>query len=72
VGIQNSLGNLAGILAPLLTGFIITATGHFTGAFLLAAAVGVLGFIGWVFMIPKMEPVRWPDERHANAALVSP
>ena len=35
VGIQNTLGNLAGIIAPALTGFIVEWTGHFTLAFVL-------------------------------------
>src|SRR5207253_2956789 len=43
VGIQNTLGNLAGIIAPALTGLIVDWTGHFTLAFVFAAAVGVLG-----------------------------
>lgn len=60
VGVQNSLGNLAGILAPLLTGFIVQATRQFTAAFLLAAAVSVLGFVGWVLMIPRLQPLQWP------------
>jgi MFS family permease len=59
VGIQNSLGNFAGIIAPAATGFIIGGTKHFTGAFLLAAAVSLLGVIGWWWMLPKLAELRW-------------
>lgn len=59
VGIHNSLGNLAGILAPWLTGIIIQRTGHFALAFLVAAAVSVLGLVGWIWMLPKLAPLRW-------------
>lgn len=59
VGIQNTIGNLAGIVAPWLTGVVVDWTGHFTLAFVLAAAVSVLGFVGWVFMIPQVTELNW-------------
>jgi MFS family permease len=59
VGIQNSLGNFAGMIAPAATGFIIQGTGRFTAAFILAAAVSMLGLIGWVAMLPKLAELRW-------------
>jgi MFS family permease len=65
VGIQNTMGNLAGIFAPALTGLIIERTGHFTGAFVLAAAVSLLGLVGWVFMLPRRAQLNW---RAAGAA----
>jgi MFS family permease len=62
VGIQNSLGNFAGIIAPAATGFIINSTHVFTAAFLLAAAVSMLGVIGWWWMLPKLTALRWDAE----------
>jgi MFS family permease len=59
VGIQNSLGNFPGIVAPWLTGFIIQSTGHFTNAFVVAAAVSLLGLIGWLWMVPKLAEIKW-------------
>jgi MFS family permease len=59
VGIQNSLGNLPGIVAPALTGYIIDATGHYTNAFVVAAAVSLLGLIGWVWMVPQLAQLPW-------------
>ena len=59
VGIQNSLGNFPGIIAPWLTGVIIQTTGHFTNAFVVAAAVSLLGVIGWVWMVPKLAELKW-------------
>jgi len=61
VGIQNSLGNLAGIVAPALTGLIIERTGHFTAAFMLAAAVSLLGLVGWIAMLPKLAELPWAN-----------
>lgn len=64
VGIQNALANLAGILAPLLTGVLVEETHHYTAAFVLAALVSVLGLVGWVWMVPKVAPLPW----HASGA----
>ncbi len=71
VGIQNTLGNLAGILAPALTGFIVEWTGHFTLAFVFAAAVGVLGFVGWVFMVPPIREINWEAQTAGRSSMAS-
>ena len=60
VGIQNGVGNLAGIVAPALTGLLVERSGHFTSAFLVAAFVSLLGMVGWVWMIPRVAPISWP------------
>ncbi len=60
VGIQNAAGNLAGVIAPALTGLLVEETHHFTAAFLLAASVSVLGLAGWVWMVPRLAPLPWP------------
>ena len=67
VGIQNSIGNFAGIAAPAFTGFIVDATHHFTAAFLLAGAVCTLGIVGWVWMLPELAELPW-DRQEAAAA----
>jgi MFS family permease len=59
VGIQNSIGSLAGVTAPWLTGIIINATGHFTLAFILASAMSLLGLVGWLGLLPKVEAIDW-------------
>ena len=59
MGIQNMGGNFAGILAPIATGFIAQATGSFTGAFVLAAALSVVGLICWSVVLGRVAPVAW-------------
>ncbi|HYL72109.1 MAG TPA: MFS transporter [Candidatus Dormibacteraeota bacterium] len=66
VGIQNGIGNFAGVIAPALTGFLVGESHHFTSAFLVAALVSVLGVVGWVLMIPKVAPLEWPARRTAR------
>jgi MFS family permease len=71
VGVQNTIGNIAGIIAPWLTGHVIDWTGHFTLAFVLAAAVGVLGFAGWVFMIPRIAELDWQAQPAGRSSIAS-
>ena len=68
VGIQNAAGNAAGLIAPAITGILVERTGHFELAFVLGAAVNVLGLIGWVFMLPRVAPLRW---RSGHAGVVA-
>lgn len=59
MGIQNMGGNCAGILAPIATGFIAQETGAFTGAFLLAAGLSVVGVLCWTVVLGRIEPLQW-------------
>lgn len=59
VGLQNAAGNVAGLVAPLITGVLVDVTGGFGFAFALAALVNVLGFVGWVFLLPSVRPLDW-------------
>jgi hypothetical protein len=49
------------VIAPALTGLVVEETHHFTVAFLVAALVSVLGLLGWVGMVRKVAPLRWPS-----------
>ncbi|HTL91280.1 MAG TPA: MFS transporter, partial [Steroidobacteraceae bacterium] len=57
VGVQNCCGNLAGVIAPALTGLLVEETHRFTAAFVTAAAVSLAGLIGWVWMVPRLAPL---------------
>ena len=59
VGVQNTCGNIAGIIAPALTGLLVDSSGGFGSAFAVASAVNVLGLIGWVFILPRIAPMDW-------------
>ncbi len=71
VGVQNSCGNLPGIIAPFITGVLIDATGSYESAFVLAGLINLVGFVGWVFVLPKIEPIRWHGH-HAGTAAAGP
>jgi cyanate permease len=66
VGVQNACGNLAGVFAPTITGVLVDLTGHFSSAFVLAGAVNIFGLVGWLWMLPRIEPLDW-----ARAALAA-
>jgi MFS family permease len=59
VGIQNAFGNLSGVVAPALTGFVAQRTGHFLPAFLVTCGVCVFGAATWMFVVGRVEPMEW-------------
>jgi MFS family permease len=64
VGVQNTCGNIAGIAAPTMTGILVGMAGNrYESAFALAAAINLLGIVGWVFILPKVAPVDWKLQR---------
>ena len=67
VGVQNATGNVAGLIAPAITGVLVDQTGLFDAAFALAAGVNVLGLIGWVLLLPKIAPIQWALSSNAIA-----
>jgi MFS family permease len=56
VGIQNAVGNLSGVVGPILTGIIVEEAG-FTAACWVTAAVAAAGALWWVVGIPKIAQV---------------
>lgn len=59
IGFQNFMGNIPGIVAPLVTGWLVDRTHGFEAAFAVACAAAFLGFIGWGLMIRKVAPIEW-------------
>ena len=71
VGIQNFVGNLAGILGPILTGFLIDRTGSFNLAFVVAAGVSLIGALAYGVLIPKIRMLEWPVKVRTPAGRAS-
>ena len=58
-GMQNGIGNLAGVVAPTITGIVVDRTGEFFLAFVTAGVVSVLGALCFWFVVGPVKPIRW-------------
>jgi MFS transporter, ACS family, D-galactonate transporter len=58
-GLQNGFANLAGVVAPALTGFTVDRTGSFVIAMAITVGVLVAGGLAWVFVVGRLEQVNW-------------
>jgi len=55
--IQNTAGNLGGVLAPIVTGVLYEATGSFTAALVGAGAMLCVSAFGYLVLIPRVGPI---------------
>lgn len=55
-------GQLAGVLAPWLTGKIVDRTGGYSLAFVIYAATLLRAMVAWGVIIRHIEPVAWPEQ----------
>ena len=67
-GLQNCVGNFAGIVAPAVTGFILDRTGRFFWPFAIVAGVCLAGAACYVFVLGAVEQVNWGARKSADAA----
>jgi MFS family permease len=58
--IMNFANNIMSILAPIVAGYVVTATGSFNNVFLIAAAVLIVGILSYVFLLGRIEPIPEP------------
>jgi MFS family permease len=58
-GLQNVIGNLAGIAAPAITGFVVDRTGRFTFAFVITSAFAMLGAGVWCLVVGPIQTLKW-------------
>ena len=68
-GLQNFIGNLAGIVAPALAGFLVDRTGHFSWTWAIAGLVAFSGAAGWQLLVPEVRELDWRaavDERRLS------
>jgi MFS family permease len=66
-GVQNCIGNFAGIVSPALTGFVVQRTGHFFWAFAVTSGVLLAGAAAWAFIVGRVEPVQWQGKSFVSA-----
>lgn len=59
MGLQNAVGNIAGITASIITGKIVDLTGHYAAAFVLASVIALVGVFAWLVLMPTVRAVHW-------------
>ncbi|HUB32633.1 MAG TPA: MFS transporter [Bryobacteraceae bacterium] len=64
-GLQNACGNLAGIVSPALTGWIVSTTGHFAIAFIAAGMACLCGASSFHFLVKDH------SKEHGQALLIT-
>ena len=58
-GIQNFVGNLGGVISPIVAGFTVQQTRSFFLAFAVAAVILVCGAACYLLLVPRVEPIAW-------------
>jgi MFS transporter, ACS family, D-galactonate transporter len=61
-GILNTGNQLAGIIAPIITGYLAGRLNSFAAAFGVAAGVLIFGVSAYIFLLGKIEPVPEPAQ----------
>jgi MFS family permease len=70
--IQNFFGNVGGLLAPIVTGYLVTATGSFVSSLVVAGGMALFGAICYVFIMGNLDAHRIEDRTFVPAVQVSP
>jgi len=69
-GIQNFFGNIGGLLAPIVTGYLVNATGSFALSFVVAGGMALFGAVSYVLIVGDIGPSRQQAQRAGTAPLL--
>ncbi|QIF05026.1 MFS transporter [Roseimicrobium sp. ORNL1] len=58
-GVQNFVGNLGGVVSPLVTGWIVKTTHSYTNAFIVSSIVLLAGVATYLLFVPRVQPIQW-------------
>ena len=61
------VANFAGIVAPIVTGFVVDRTGRFFWAFALAAAFAWVGAASYLLLVGPVKQVVWAGQKQTEA-----
>lgn len=62
-GTFNFCGNLCGAITPIVIGFIVKATGSFTGALLFISCVAVIGVCSYIFIVGDIHRIELASDK---------
>ncbi|MFJ9130288.1 MFS transporter [Streptomyces sp. NPDC102340] len=60
--IMNCIGQVGAIVAPMITGFTVDATGSFAPAFIAAGVVLVVGIISFAYVLGSLDQIKLPSQ----------
>ena len=60
-GLMNFANNLMGVVAPIVTGYIVSTTRSFADAFAVAGLVLLAGIASFAFLLGRIEPLSSPS-----------
>ncbi|MCF2947130.1 MFS transporter [Paraglaciecola aquimarina] len=63
-GCMNAIGSLAGVIVPVVIGFLVT-DGDFRPALFFIASLAGIGFCSYLFLVGKIERVTLPSDKAA-------
>ncbi len=67
MALQNMVGNFAGIVAPIVTGFVVDQTGEYFWAFAVSSVTSVVAGVAWAFGVRRVTPVDWDQKAECPA-----
>jgi MFS family permease len=62
VGFQNAIGNLSGIIGPIVTGIVVQRAGY-DSAFILTAVIAAVGGVWWAVGVPEIRQLDLDEEQ---------
>ncbi len=66
--LQNGVANFSGIVASVLTGWIMQHYGSARLAFTVTGVVALIGGLSWALLVRRVEPVKWEEIGRKRAA----
>jgi len=58
-GIQNCVGNMGGVISPLVAGWSVQQTGSYQTAFYVASGFMLAGVFSYLFIVGPIQPIHW-------------
>ncbi|MGA8270542.1 MAG: MFS transporter [Candidatus Sulfotelmatobacter sp.] len=62
-GVVNLCGQISAISAPIITGYVVSASHSFATAFVTATVILLLGIVGYIFLLGRIEPIPEPGTK---------
>ena len=57
-GIQNTVSNIAGIVSPIITGYLVYVTGDFKLALIVSGFLACIGALSYIFIVGRLESIK--------------